>query len=76
MGPFTQALTSLAIHEILDQQNLAKWRSENTFHVPVVALPLQFLVEGTLITIHPGWKPPTINVGPLPSMAVPPTNWL
>jgi hypothetical protein len=76
MGPFAMALAALAIEEVLAEQKLAKWRSEHTFHVPVITVPLQFSVEGTLVVIRPGWAPPPINVAPPPTMAKPPSNWL
>jgi hypothetical protein len=75
MGPFAMALTSLAVEEVLAEQASVEWRAQHSFHVPIVQVPLQFWVEGTLITIQPGCTPSTINLGPLPSMAKPP-NWL
>jgi hypothetical protein len=76
MGTFTTALAALAIDQVLAEQKLAKWRSEQTFHIPVITFPLQFCVEGTLLIIRPDWKPAPINVAAPPTMAKPPSNWL
>jgi hypothetical protein len=78
MGPFTMALAALAVDEVLADQQLAKWRAENTFHVPAVKHPLQFCVEGVTVTIRDDWKPAPISFAPLPTMAKlkPPTDWL
>jgi hypothetical protein len=78
MGPFTLALTSLAVDEVLAEQKLAKWRSEHTFHVPVITFPAQFCVEGVVVTIRPDWKPAPINVPARPTMAKkkPPADWI
>jgi hypothetical protein len=76
MVSFRLLLAALAVDQVLAEQKLAKWRTENTFHVPVITFPLQFCVEGTLVVIRPGWAPPSINVAPPPTMAKPPCNWL
>jgi hypothetical protein len=76
MISFRLRLADLAVDEILAEQKLAAWRAQHTFHVPVVTLPLQFLVEGILIEIRSDWTPPPINVAAPPTMAKPPTNWI
>jgi hypothetical protein len=78
MGPFTLALTSLAVEQVLAEQASVKWRAQHKFHLPSVQVPLEFLVDGIVLVIRSDWKPAPINVAEPPTMAKkkPPTDWL